>query len=121
MSWREADKNSVLGRLFSEYLETRLGPARRPDAPLEQKHKDIAASLQAGLEESLFQKLKALYAQSGAKALCLAGGVAFNCVANGKISSQVPFEQVFIQPAAGDAGLALGAAFYVWHEVRSEE
>jgi carbamoyltransferase len=117
MSWREADKAPVLGRLFSDYLETRLGPARRPDAPLEQKHKDIAASLQARLEEVLFLKLKGLYGQMGAKALCLAGGVAFNCVANGKISSQVPFEQIFIQPAAGDAGLALGAAFYVWHEV----
>ncbi len=117
MSWREADKTPVLGRLFSDYLETRLGPARRPDAHLEQKHKDIAASLQARLEEVLFLKLKALYAQTRAKALCLAGGVAFNCVANGKISSQVPFEQVFIQPAAGDAGLALGAALYVWHEV----
>jgi len=117
MSWREADKTPVLGRLFSEYLEKRLGPARRSDAPLEQKHKDIAASLQARLEEVLFLKLKALYGQTGAKALCLAGGVAFNCVANGKIFGQVPFEQVFVQPAAGDAGLALGAAFYVWHEV----
>jgi carbamoyltransferase len=117
MSWREADKTPVLGRLFSEYLEKRLGPARRPDAPLEQKHKDIAASLQARLEEVLFLKLKALYGRTRAKALCLAGGVAYNCVANGKISSQVPFEQVFVQPAAGDAGLALGAAFYVWHEV----
>ena len=61
MSWREADKTPVLGRLFSEYLEKRLGPTRQPDAPLEQKHKDIAASLQARLEEVLFQKLKALY------------------------------------------------------------
>ena len=117
MSWREADKTPALGRLFSDYLEKRLGLARRPDAPLERKHKDIAASLQARLEEILFQKLKGLYAQTGTKALCLAGGVAFNCVANGKIFSQVPFEKVFIQPAAGDAGLALGAAFYVWHAV----
>jgi carbamoyltransferase len=117
MSWREADKTPVLGRLFSDYLEKRLGPARHPEAPLERKHKDIAASLQARLEEILFQKLRALYAQAAAKTLCLAGGVAFNCVVNGKICSQVPFERVFVQPAAGDAGLALGAAFYVWHEV----
>jgi carbamoyltransferase len=117
MSWREAEKTPVLGRLFSDYLEARLGPARSPEAPLEQKHKDIAASLQARLEEILCQKLKALYAHTGAKSLCLAGGVAFNCVANGKIFGQVPFEQVFVQPAAGDAGLALGAASYVWHEV----
>ena len=117
MSWREAEKTPVLGRLFSDLLEARLGPARPPEAPLERKHKDIAASLQARLEEILFQKLRALYAHTGAKALCLAGGVAFNCVANGKILGQVPFEQVFVQPAAGDAGLALGAASYVCHEV----
>ena len=117
MSWREADETPALGRLFSDYLEKRLGPARRPDAPIDQKHKDTAASLQARLEEMLFQKLKALCAHTGAKALCLAGGVAFNCVANGKIFGKVPFEQIFVQPAAGDAGLALGAAFYVWHEV----
>jgi carbamoyltransferase len=117
MSWKEAGKTPALGPLFSDYLETRLGRARRPDASLEQKHKDIAASLQARLEQILFQKLRGLYAQAGAKTLCLAGGVAFNCVVNGKISSQVPFEKAFIQPAAGDAGLALGAAFYVWHEV----
>ncbi len=117
MSWREAEKTPVLGRLFSDYLEARLGPARRLEDPLEQKHKDIAASLQTRLEEILFQKLRALYARTGARALCLAGGVAFNCVANGKIFGQVPFERVFVQPAAGDAGLALGAAFYIWQEV----
>ena len=117
MSWREAEKTPVLGRLFSDYLEARLGPARRPDAPVEQKHKDVAATLQVRLEEILFQRLAALHTQTGAKELCLAGGVAFNCVANGKIFSRVPFEEIFVQPAAGDAGLSLGAAFYVWHEV----
>jgi carbamoyltransferase len=117
MSWREADKTPLLGRLFSDYLETRLGGARQPDAPLEQKHKDIAASLQARLEEILFDKLCALRLQSRASSLCLAGGVAYNCVANGKIFGQTPFERIFVQPAAGDAGLALGAAFYVWHNV----
>lgn len=117
MSWRDARKTPVLGRLFSDYLEARLGPARRPEAPLEQKHKDIAASLQSRLEEVLFQKLLSLNAHTGAKALCLAGGVAFNCVANGKIFDAAPFERVFVQPAAGDAGLALGAAFHIWHEI----
>ena len=117
MSWRDTEKTPVLGRLYSDYLEARLGPARLPDAPLEQKHKEIAASLQLRLEEVLFQKLGKLYGHAETKSLCLAGGVAFNCVANGKIFGQVPFEHVFVQPAAGDAGLALGAAFYVWHEV----
>jgi carbamoyltransferase len=115
ISWKEADQTPILGRLFSDHLETRLGSARRPDAPLEQKHKDLAASLQARLEEILFRRLAALHAQTHAKALCLAGGVAFNCVANGKMFSQTPFERIFVQPAAGDAGLALGAAFDVWH------
>lgn len=117
MSWREADKTPVLGRLFSSYLEARLGPARQPEAPLEQKHKDIAASLQARLEEILFEKLRALHLQARASSLCLAGGVAYNCVANGKMFRQSPFERIFVQPAAGDAGLAFGAAFYVWHEL----
>ena len=117
MSWREADKTPVLGRMFSEHLEKRLGPARAPEALLEQRHKNIAASLQARLEEVLFDKIGAVYTQSGRQALCLAGGVAFNCVANGKIFDRVPFGRVFVQPAAGDAGLALGAAFYVWHQV----
>ena len=117
MSWREADKTPVLGRLFSDHLEVRLGPARRRDAPLERRHKDLAASLQARLEEILFRRLGALHAQTNAEALCLAGGVAFNCVVNGKIFSRVPFQRIFVQPAAGDAGLALGAAFDVWHQV----
>ena len=117
MSWRDAAKTPTLGRLFSEDLEALLGPARQPEAPLEQKHKDIAASLQARLEEILFEKLLSLHAQTGAKSLCLAGGVAFNCAVNGKIFGNVPFERTFVQPAAGDAGLALGAAFYVWHEI----
>ena len=117
MSWRDAGKTPVLGCLFSKYLEARLGPARRPEAPLEQKHKDIAATMQSRLEEILCQLLRAHHTGTGAKALCLAGGVAFNSVANGKIFGEVPFERVFVQPAAGDAGLALGAAFYVWHEI----
>jgi carbamoyltransferase len=117
MSWRDATKPPVLGRLFSDDLEALLGPARVPDAPVGQKHKDIAASLQARLEEILFDQLGSLHEQTGAKTLCLAGGVAFNCAANGKIFRNVRFEHVFVQPAAGDAGLALGAAFYVWHEV----
>ncbi len=117
MSWREADKTPLLGRLFSDYLEKRLGPARAPEAPLEQRHKNIAASLQARLEEVLLHTIGALHKQTGQQALCLAGGVAFNCVANAKIFDRVPFARIFVQPAAGDAGLAVGAAFYVWHQL----
>jgi len=118
MSWAESDKTPVLGKMFSEAMPKRLGgPARLPEQPLEKRHHDLAASLQARLEEVYLGMLKKLAAKSGAKAVCLAGGVAFNCVANGKIFDQTPFEKVYVQPAAGDAGLAVGAAFYVWHQI----
>jgi carbamoyltransferase len=117
MSWAESDKTPVLGKLFSDALGTKLGaPARQPDEPLEQRHRDLAASLQARLEEVYLGMLKKLAVRTGAKAVCLAGGVAFNCVANGKIFDQTPFEQVYVHPAAGDAGLAVGAAYHVWHQ-----
>jgi carbamoyltransferase len=106
-----------LGRLFSPYLEQRLGKARVSADALEKKHYDQAATLQATLEEVLFKMLNALYAQTRQKALCLAGGVAFNCVANGKVFEKTPFEEIYVQPAAGDAGLAVGAACYVFHQL----
>lgn len=116
MSWRDSDQPPALGRLFSPALEERLGRARQPGETLEPRHRDTAASLQAQLEEVLFEMLNALHAQTRLKTLCLAGGVAFNCVANGKIFERTPFEEIYIQPAAGDAGLALGAAYFVHHQ-----
>jgi len=117
MSWAESDKTPTLGKMFSDALPQKLGaPARKPDEPLEQRHRDLAASLQARLEEVYLGMLKKLATKTGAKAVCLAGGVAFNCVANGKIFDATPFEKVFVHPAAGDAGLAVGAAFHVWHQ-----
>jgi carbamoyltransferase len=117
MSWAEADKTPVLGRLYSGKMPQRLGPARQPEEPVEARHRNLAASLQARLEEAYLGMLRALHGETRAKAVCLAGGVAFNCVANGKILETTPFEQVYVQPAAGDAGLSLGAAFYVWHQL----
>jgi carbamoyltransferase len=116
MSWAEADKTPVLGKLFSEEMSRRLGPRRAPEEPLEQLHRNLAASLQARLEEVYLGMLRKLAKASGLRAICLAGGVAFNCVANGKIFDSTPFEEVYVQPAAGDAGLAVGAAYYVWHQ-----
>jgi carbamoyltransferase len=113
MSWRESDRTPVLGKIFSPYLEERLGPARKPDEPLTQRHHNLAATMQAALEEVLALYWTDLAERSGQKALCLAGGVAFNCVANGKIFDATPFENVYVQPAAGDAGLSVGAAFAV--------
>jgi carbamoyltransferase len=117
MTWAEAGKTPTMGKMFSEKMAKRLGPARRPEEPLEQRHRNLAASLQARLEEIYLGMLKKLAEQTGLKAVCLAGGVAFNCVANGKIFAATPFEQVYVHPAAGDAGLAVGAAYHVWHQI----
>src|SRR4029077_13639741 len=85
MSWAESDKTPVLGKMFSDAMPKKLGvPRRQPDDPLEQRHCDLAASLQARLEEVYLGMLKKLAAQTGAKALCLAGGGAIKCVADGK-------------------------------------
>jgi carbamoyltransferase len=116
MSWAEADRTPTLGKLFSEEMPRRLGAARSPEEPLEQRHRNLAASLQARLEEVYLGMLGKLAKATARKAICLAGGVAFNCVANGKIFENTPFEQVYVQPAAGDGGLAVGAAYYVWHQ-----
>ncbi|HSY58554.1 MAG TPA: carbamoyltransferase C-terminal domain-containing protein [Terriglobales bacterium] len=113
MSWRDASQTPVLGQLFSPYLEKRLGPTRKAEEPLEQRHLNLAASMQTALEEVLAAHWVALAKKTGEKSLCLAGGVAFNCLANGKIFDRSPFERVYVQPAAGDAGLSVGAAFAV--------
>jgi carbamoyltransferase len=115
MTWRDAGTTPVLGRLYSEQLEKLLGPARKADEPLEQRHRDLAASMQAALEEVLLAHVAELAARTKQKSLCLAGGVAFNCVANGKMLERTAFEHIYVQPAAGDAGLSVGAAFAVEH------
>ncbi len=116
MSWAEADKTPVLGKLFSDELPKLLGARRQPEDAIEQRHKNLACSLQARLEEVYLGMLRDLAEQTHLKSVCLAGGVAFNCVANGKIPGETPFENVYVHPAAGDAGLAVGAALYVWHQ-----
>src|ERR1700683_3500668 len=117
MSWRESGKTPVLGRMFSEYLERRMGATRPAEEPLSDRHHNIAATMQARLEEVFFDLLRKLHKRSKQKSVCLAGGVAFNCLANGKIFNETPFENVYVQPAAGDAGLAVGAAFFVEHQI----
>jgi carbamoyltransferase len=91
------------------------GPPRQPDEPLTQRHMDLAASVQAVTEEAVLRLTRALAAETGQKHLCLAGGVALNCVANGKVLRDGRFERIWVQPAAGDAGGALGAALAAWH------
>jgi len=92
------------------------GPPRRPESALTQREMDIAASIQKVTEEVVLRLARTIHAETGEKNLCLAGGVALNCVANGRILREGPFKKVWIQPAAGDAGGALGAAAIVWHD-----
>jgi carbamoyltransferase len=106
----------VVGEHWAPALEELLGPARRSDEPLEQRHKDIARSAQAMYEEAFFHLLRALHASRPVDQLCIAGGCGANSVANGKVTLATPFREVFVQAAAGDAGGALGAALEVWHQ-----
>jgi carbamoyltransferase len=93
------------------------GPPRRPESMLEQRHMDLAASIQAVTEEAMLRIGRHLHERTGMKALVLAGGVALNCVANGRLLREGPYEDLWIQPAAGDAGGALGAALFVWYQL----
>jgi carbamoyltransferase len=94
-------------------LEEWFGPARRKGQPFEERHFDIAHSLQQALEETVLAIAGWLHRESGSRNLCLAGGVALNCVMNARLRDGGPFEQIWVQPAAGDAGTALGAALWV--------
>jgi carbamoyltransferase len=106
-----------VGMLFAPELEKLLGPARKKDEPLEQKHKDIARSVQAMYEDAFFNLLNALHKKHGGDAVCVAGGCGMNSVANGKITLRTPFKRVYVQSAAGDAGGAIGAAYSVYHSL----
>lgn len=96
-------------------------PRGGDDAELTQFHKDMAASVQQVTEEAMLRIARTLHKETGSRNLCLAGGVALNCVANGRIIRETPFEDLYIQPAAGDAGGAIGAAAYVWHSLLGNE
>jgi carbamoyltransferase len=91
------------------------GPARKPEELLDQRHMDLAASIQAVTEEIVMRLTRSIAAEMGAENLCLAGGVALNCVANGKVLRDGKFKRIWIQPAAGDAGGAIGAALAAYH------
>ena len=105
--------NSKFDNLFE-------GPRRKPEELLTQRHMDLAASVQVVLEEVVLRMTRALATETGAKNLCLAGGVALNCVANGRLQRDGRFEKIWIQPAAGDAGGALGAALAAYHSFKGQ-
>ena len=90
-------------------------PPRKPESPITQKEMDLARSIQVITEEVMLKMTRFAHSETGMKKLCLAGGVALNCVANGRVLKEVPFEDIWIQPAAGDAGGALGIALAIWH------
>jgi len=96
------------------------GPPRKAESPLEQHHMDLAASVQKVTEDVMLRTARHAHEVTGKKNLCLAGGVALNCVGNGVILREGPFDKIWIQPAAGDAGGALGAAQFVWHNLLDE-
>jgi carbamoyltransferase len=114
MTW--AGGKPELGNVYSPRLAEAFGPPRAPRTELTQRHRDLAASAQAVLEECYFTLLNYVQKQTGQKAVCLAGGVALNCVANGMIFERTDFRDVYVQPAAHDAGTSIGAALYVWHQ-----
>jgi carbamoyltransferase len=93
------------------------GPPRQPESPLTEREMDLAASIQVVTEEIMLKMARHVHAQTGLPNLCLAGGVALNCVGNGRLLREGPFENLWIQPAAGDAGGALGVATFIWHQL----
>jgi carbamoyltransferase len=107
----------VIGPVYSQHLIDRLGPMRAPDDPMEQRHKDLAASMQAMFEEAFFALANALYEKTKNPRFCLAGGCGYNSVANGMVFDRSRFRDLYIQAAAGDAGGAIGAAYWVWNEL----
>ncbi|MCA1595113.1 MAG: carbamoyltransferase, partial [Chloroflexi bacterium] len=115
MVWDEG--TPVIGQVWSPAFVEALGPARLPTDPLEERHEDIAASLQRMLELALLHVCQNLHERTSSEKLCLAGGVALNCTFNGMIRENTPFKEVYIQAAAGDDGTSIGAAFHVHNQV----
>ena len=109
---------TMTSKKFDELLG---GPPRKPESPITEREMDVAASIQQVTEDVMLKAARHVHRQTGSRNLCLAGGVALNCVANGRILREGPFDQIWIQPAAGDAGGALGAALWVWYQLLGNE
>ena len=115
MTWEAGPP--TLGTLFSEKFVDTFGPPRERQAQISEIHENVAASLQAMLEEAELDLVRMLQRTTGQEALCMAGGVALNSTFNGKVLPNTPFRDIYIHPAASDAGTALGAAYYIYHQV----
>jgi len=118
MTWDEG--SPVIGRIFSDEYARLFGPARMAGSPLTEREEDIAASLQLRLEEVGFHILNHLHEVTGVTELGLSGGVAYNSVMNGKVLLNTPFRRVFVQPAAGDSGTAVGVCYQIHNDVLKE-
>jgi carbamoyltransferase len=114
MTWSEGAP--AIGRIFSPRLEQVFGPARESEGELTKHHEDVAGALQAVLEDAYLHVVNEAHRRTGLTDLCLAGGVALNAVANGRIRRETAFDGLYIQPAAGDSGIAVGAAYFVWNQ-----
>jgi carbamoyltransferase len=109
-----------IGQIFSDEFARTFGPRREPDAQLTDRESDMAASLQLRLEQVAFHVLNHLHDATGLTDLGLAGGVAYNSVMNGKILTHTPFRRIFVQPAAGDSGTALGVCYQIWNDTKEQ-
>jgi carbamoyltransferase len=118
MTWDAGEPR--VGQIFSEKLVATFGPPRAPHDELLPHHWDAAAALQRRLEEIYLHVADRLHARTQQQALCLAGGVALNAVANGRLRAESSFEDLWVQPAAGDSGTAVGAAYFVWNQLLGE-
>ncbi len=107
----------AIGSLYTDLLIEEFGPVRSSDTPLEEYHFDMASSVQQITEELIFHMLRGLHEKTGLDSVCIAGGVAQNSVANGKILQQTPFKKLYIPPAGHDAGTAIGAALWVYNQI----
>jgi len=117
LSWFQCHyvPGSRLGYFSKKFLD-RFGPKRNKNEPVEERHRNIAASAQRILEESVLAMARRLHAETGQKNLCMAGGVALNCAMNGRLLREGPFDDIYVQPAAGDDGIAIGAAYQLYHK-----
>ena len=115
MTWDDGEP--TIGPLYAPKFLDVFGPPRQPRSRITEHHQDVAASLQAMLEEAEFSLVRMLQRTTGQRALCMAGGVALNSSFNGRILPETEFEEVYIQPAAGDAGTSLGVCYYLYHQV----
>ena len=116
LDYRVLDHHLAKHYMFPAEIEREIGPGLKRGEPISEHHWDVAASAQRVLEDTAIHLVKQIHEMTGEKNLCMAGGVAFNSVMNGRIFHETPFENFYVQPAAGDAGCSLGSALYVWNQ-----